>query len=64
MRRNANLRLLSEGALGCIVELYQFHCTNESLSLRFLSRQRTLSLYGPADQAVYGESVGADIGSD
>lgn len=37
MRRNANLRLLSEGALGCIVELYQFHCTNESLPLRLLS---------------------------
>lgn len=49
---------------GCIVELYQFRCSDESLSLRFLSRQRTLSLYGPADQAVYGESVGADIGSD
>lgn len=35
---------------GCIVELYQFHCTNESLSLRLLSGHAEMPLHAERDR--------------
>lgn len=55
MMRNPGFGLDSfyaKGAKGCIVELYQFRCTDESLPLRVLSRQGEVPLYALGGEAV------------
>lgn len=49
---------------GCIVELYQFHCTNEPLSLRLLSGYEPMYLHARTDPALSGETEPALPGPD
>lgn len=49
---------------GCIVELYQFRCTDESLPLRVFSGQKPVYMLRGGDQEVSVENIRTDSGQN
>lgn len=67
MMRNPGFGLDSfyaKGAKGCIVELYQFRCTDESLPLRILSGSKSMHLLGGRGETVFIQNIRADSGQN